>query len=200
MARKFMLGAMVAATAVALTAGCGSDAPAEEPLPPVSSSTTTPTPPAPTSEPTTSPAVTPAPQAAATPSPVPRATTTAPVTAAPPPVVRSPSSIAQVPLDTKLYPPPEVPRSSGTTPSKSAYLDALQKGGLTPTATGATELTIGQAVCDELGRGANIADMKKLLVPAGALAAGLAKSTLSGDQVAQLYIDSATSTLCGSGG
>lgn len=198
MARKLVRGAIVAATAAVLVAGCSNDTPAEPSLPPVSTSSTTP--PVPTTEPTTAPPATPAPQVAATQSPAPRATTPAPVPAVTPPAVAAPSSISQVPLDTKLYPPPEVPRSSGTTPSRSAYLDALQKGGLTPTATGATELTIGLAVCDELARGAKVEDMKKLLVPAGSLAAGLAKSPLNGDQVAQLYIDSATTTLCGSGG
>jgi len=99
-------------------------------------------------------------------------------------------------LDTKLYPPPEVPRPAAGTPKKTAYLEALEKGGLRVTASGATELTIGQSVCDELARGADVATMKKLLVPAGALAASLGQSTLSGEQVANLYLDSARANLC----
>jgi len=101
-----------------------------------------------------------------------------------------------LPLDTKLYPPPEVPRSAGSTPSKAAYLQALQKGGLTVTASGTTELTLGKAVCDELAKGSNPDTMRKLLVPVGALAASLGKSSLTGDQVADLYFASAKANLC----
>jgi len=99
-------------------------------------------------------------------------------------------------LDTKLYPPPEVPRSAGSTSSKAAYLQALQKGGLTVTASGTTELTLGKAVCDELAKGSNPDTMRKLLVPVGALAASLGKSSLTGDQVADLYFASAKANLC----
>lgn len=103
---------------------------------------------------------------------------------------------ANLPLDTKLYPPPNVPRSAGTTPKKASYLKALQQGGLTVTASGATELTVGQAICDELGRGGNLDSMRKLLVPVGSAAASLSKSQLTGDQAADLYIASAKANLC----
>ncbi len=127
--------------------------------------------------------------------PAPRSSTTSGANTAQPGATQLPPP-PSVPLDTKLFPPPEVPRAAAGTPKKTAYLQALEKGGLRVTASGATELTIGQSVCDELARGSDVATMKKLLVPAGALAASLGQSALSGEQVANLYLDSAKANLC----
>lgn len=178
--RTSMLGVALAAVPVVALAGCSNSgsASAPSPTPTVSATPASSAPAAPTTTEDTS---TEAPAAKPTSSSAPQA--------ANPPATGAP-------LDTRLYPAPDVPRSAGSTPKKAAYLNALQQGGLVVTASGATELTIGQAVCDELAKGGSTDNMKKLLIPLGSVAAGLGKSRLSGDQVAQLYIDSAKNNLC----
>jgi hypothetical protein len=205
--RTSITGATVAVAAVVLLAGCSNSGSATAPAPITTAAPTSsvvspaPVPPGPGV------AATPGPGVAATPGPgvaatgLPRGTSEAPNPAPASPSPRSsgsgPAGPGQsLPLDTKLYPPPEVPRSAGSTPSKAAYLQALQKGGLTVTASGTTELTLGKAVCDELAKGSNPDTMRKLLVPVGALAASLGKSSLTGDQVADLYFASAKANLC----
>ena len=205
--RTSITGATVAVVAVVLLAGCSNSGSATAPAP---ITTAAPTPsvvsPAPV-PPGPGVAATPGPGVAATTGPgvaatgLPRGTSEAPNPAPASPSPRSsgsgPAGPGQsLPLDTKLYPPPEVPRSAGSTPSKASYLQALQKGGLTVTASGTTELTLGKAVCDELAKGSNPDTMRKLLVPVGALAASLGKSSLTGDQVADLYFASAKANLC----
>jgi Protein of unknown function (DUF732) len=175
-----MLGVALAAVPVVALAGCSNSGSASAPSPTATASAT-PASSAPAAPTTTEDTSTEAPAAKPTSSPAPQA-------------ANSPATSA--PLDTRLYPAPDVPRSAGSTPKKAAYLNALQQGGLVVTASGATELTIGQAVCDELAKGGSIDNMKKLLIPLGSVAAGLGKSHLSGDQVAQLYIDSAKNNLC----
>ncbi|MGZ4523954.1 MAG: DUF732 domain-containing protein [Mycobacteriaceae bacterium] len=182
--RTSMLGVALAAVSVVALAGCSNSGSASAPSPtatvsatPVSSADSS----APAAPTTTEATTTEAPAAKPTSSPASQA-------------ANSPATNA--PLDTKLYPAPDVPRSAGSTPKKAAYLNALQQGGLVVTASGATELTIGQAVCDELAKGGSTDNMKKLLIPLGSVAAGLGKSHLSGEQVAQLYIDSAKNNLC----
>jgi len=205
--RTSITGATVAVAAVVLLAGCSNSGSATAPAPITTAAPTSsvvspaPVPPGPGV------AATPGPGVAATTGPgvaatgLPRGTSEAPNPAPASPSPRSsgsgPAGPGQsLPLDTKLYPPPEVPRSAGSTPSKAAYLQALQKGGLTVTASGTTELTLGKAVCDELAKGSNPDTMRKLLVPVGALAASLGKSSLTGDQVADLYFASAKANLC----
>lgn len=205
--RTSITGATVAVAAVVLLAGCSNSGSATAPAPITTAAPTSsvvspaPVPPGPGV------AATPGPGVAATTGPgvaatgLPRGTSEAPNPAPTSPSPRSSGSGAagqgqSLPLDTKLYPPPEVPRSAGSTPSKAAYLQALQKGGLTVTASGTTELTLGKAVCDELAKGSNPDTMRKLLVPVGALAASLGKSSLTGDQVADLYFASAKANLC----
>lgn len=205
--RTSITGATVAVAAVVSLAGCSNSGSATAPAPITTAAPTSsvvspaPVPPGPGV------AATPGPGVAATTGPgvaatgLPRGTSEAPNPAPASPSPRSsgsgPAGPGQsLPLDTKLYPPPEVPRSAGSTPSKAAYLQALQKGGLTVTASGTTELTLGQAVCDELAKGSNPDTMRKLLVPVGALAASLGKSSLTGDQVADLYFASAKANLC----
>lgn len=183
--RTSITGATVAVAAVVSLAGCSNSGSATAPAPIT------------TAAPTSS-VVSPARVAATG---LPRGTSEAPNPAPASPSPRSsgsgPAGPGQsLPLDTKLYPPPEVPRSAGSAPSKAAYLQALQKGGLTVTASGTTELTLGKAVCDELAKGSNPDTMRKLLVPVGALAASLGKSSLTGDQVADLYFASAKANLC----
>lgn len=194
--RTSMLGTMLVAAAVVVLAGCSNSGAASAPAPTTTGSTAV----APTA---TSvgpgqgvPAVTSGPGPAA--KETPGTSAPAATSGAAPQKSGQPGQPGQpnLPLDTKLYPPPNVPRSSGSTPKEAAYLQGLQKGGLTLTASGATEVTLGQAVCGELGRGTNLDTMKKLLVPAGQLAAGLSKSQLTGDQVADLYIKSAQANLC----
>jgi len=205
--RTSITGATVAVAAVVSLAGCSNSGSATAPAPITTAAPTSsvvspaPVPPGPGV------AATPGPGVAATTGPgvaatgLPRGTSEAPNPAPASPSPRSsgsgPAGPGQsLPLDTKLYPPPEVPRSAGSTPSKAAYLQALQKGGLTVTASGTTELTLGKAVCDELAKGSNPDTMRKLLVPVGALAASLGKSSLTGDQVADLYFASAKANLC----
>lgn len=178
--RTSMLGVALAAVPVVALAGCSNSGSASAPSPTATVSAT-PVSSAPAAPTTTEDTSTEAPAAKPTSSSAPQA--------ANPPATGAP-------LDTKLYPAPDVPRSAGSTPKKAAYLNALQQGGLVVTASGATELTIGQAVCDELAKGGSTDNMKKLLIPLGSVAAGLGKSRLSGDQVAQLYIDSAKNNLC----
>jgi len=108
----------------------------------------------------------------------------------------SQSPLANLPLNTTLYPPAEVPRTSAGTAKEMAYLQSLQKGGLTVTASGATELTLGHSICSELARGSKVEDMKKLLVPVAAVGATLSKSKLTGEQAADLYLVSAQADLC----
>lgn len=197
--RTSITGATVAVAAVVSLAGCSNSGSATAPAPITTA--------APTSSVVSPAPVPPGPGVAATTGPgvaatgLPRGTSEAPNPAPASPSPRSsgsgPAGPGQsLPLDTKLYPPPEVPRSAGSTPSKAAYLQALQKGGLTVTASGTTELTLGKAVCDELAKGSNPDTMRKLLVPVGALAASLGKSSLTGDQVADLYFASAKANLC----
>jgi len=205
--RTSITGATVAVAAVVSLAGCSNSGSATAPAPITTAAPTSsvvspaPVPPGPGV------AATPGPGVAATTGPgvaatgLPRGTSEAPNPAPASPSPRSSGSGPAGPgqslsLDTKLYPPPEVPRSAGSTPSKAAYLQALQKGGLTVTASGTTELTLGKAVCDELAKGSNPDTMRKLLVPVGALAASLGKSSLTGDQVADLYFASAKANLC----
>lgn len=209
--RTSITGATVAVAAVVSLAGCSNSGSATAPAPITTAAPTSsvvspaPVPPGPGV------AATPGPGVAATTGPgvaatgLPRGTSEAPnPNPNPAPASPSPRSSGSgpagpgqsLPLDTKLYPPPEVPRSAGSTPSKAAYLQALQKGGLTVTASGTTELTLGKAVCDELAKGSNPDTMRKLLVPVGALAASLGKSSLTGDQVADLYFASAKANLC----
>jgi len=205
--RTSITGATVAVAAVVLLAGCSNSGSATAPAPITTAAPTSsvvspaPVPPGPGV------AATPGPGVAATTGPgvaatgLPRGTSEAPNPAPASPSPRSSGSGSagpgqSLPLDTKLYPPPEVPRSAGSTPSKAAYLQALHKGGLTVTASGTTELTLGRAVCDELAKGSNPDTMRKLLVPVGALAASLGKSSLTGDQVADLYFASAKANLC----
>lgn len=205
--RTSITGATVAVAAVVSLAGCSNSGSATAPAPITTAAPTSsvvspaPVPPGPGV------AATPGPGVAATTGPgvaatgLPRGTSEAPNPAPASPSPRSsgsgPAGPGQsLPLDTKLYPPPEVPRSAGSTPSKAAYLQALQKGGLTVTASGTTEVTLGKAVCDELAKGSNPDTMRKLLVPVGALAASLGKSSLTGDQVADLYFASAKANLC----
>jgi len=205
--RTSITGATVAVAAVVSLAGCSNSGSATAPAPITTAAPTSsvvspaPVPPGPGV------AATPGPGVAATTGPgvaatgLPRGTSEAPNPAPASPSPRSsgsgPAGPGQsLPLDTKLYPPPEVPRSAGSTQSKAAYLQALQKGGLTVTASGTTELTLGKAVCDELAKGSNPDTMRKLLVPVGALAASLGKSSLTGDQVADLYFASAKANLC----
>jgi len=205
--RTSITGATVAVAAVVSLAGCSNSGSATAPAPITTAAPTSsvvspaPVPPGPGV------AATPGPGVAATTGPgvaatgLPRGTSEAPNPAPASPSPRSsgsgPAGPGQsLPLDTKLYPPPEVPRSAGSTSSKAAYLQALQKGGLTVTASGTTELTLGKAVCDELAKGSNPDTMRKLLVPVGALAASLGKSSLTGDQVADLYFASAKANLC----
>ena len=205
--RTSITGATMAVAAVVSLAGCSNSGSATAPAPITTAAPTSsvvspaPVPPGPGV------AATPGPGVAATTGPgvaatgLPRGTSGGPSPAPASPSPRSsgsrPAGPGQsLPLDTKLYPPPEVPRSAGSTPSKAAYLQALQKGGLTVTASGTTELTLGKAVCDELAKGSNPDTMRKLLVPVGALAASLGKSSLTGDQVADLYFASAKANLC----
>ncbi len=213
--RTSITGATVAVAAVVSLAGCSNSGSATAPAPITTAAPTSsvvspaPVPPGPGVAATPGPGVaaTPGPGVAATTGPgvaatgLPRGTSEAPNPAPASPSPRTsgsgPAGPGQsLPLDTKLYPPPEVPRSAGSTPSKAAYLQALQKGGLTVTASGTTELTLGKAVCDELAKGSNPDTMRKLLVPVGALAASLGKSSLTGDQVADLYFASAKANLC----
>jgi len=108
----------------------------------------------------------------------------------------SQSPLANLPLNTTLYPPADVPRTSAGNAKEMAYLQSLQKGGLTVTASGATELTLGHSICSELARGSKVEDMKKLLVPVAAVGATLSKSKLTGEQAADLYLASAQADLC----
>lgn len=197
--RTSITGATVAVAAVVSLAGCSNSGSATAPAPITTA--------APTSSVVSPAPVPPGPGVAATTGPgvaatgLPRGTSEAPNPAPASPSPRSSGSGPAGPgqslsLDTKLYPPPEVPRSAGSTPSKAAYLQALQKGGLTVTASGTTELTLGKAVCDELAKGSNPDTMRKLLAPVGAIAASLGKSSLTGDQVADLYFASAKANLC----
>jgi len=205
--RTSITGATVAVVAVVSLAGCSNSGSATAPAPITTA--------APTSSVVSPAPVPPGPGVAATPGPGVAATTGPGVAAtglprgtseAPNPAPASPSPRSSgsgpagpgesLPLNTKLYPPPEVPRSAGSTPSKAAYLQALQKGGLTVTASGTTEVTLGKAVCDELAKGSNPDTMRKLLAPVGAIAASLGKSSLTGDQVADRYFASAKANLC----
>jgi len=106
------------------------------------------------------------------------------------------SPLANLPLNTTLYPPADVPRTAAGNAKEMAYLQSLQKGGLTVTASGATELTLGHSICSELARGSKVEDMKKLLVPVAAVGATLSKSKLTGEQAADLYLASAQADLC----
>ncbi len=108
----------------------------------------------------------------------------------------SQSPLVNLPLNTTLYPPADVPRTSAGNAKEMAYLQSLQKGGLTVTASGATELTLGHSICSELARGSKVEDMKKLLVPVAAVGATLSKSKLTGEQAADLYLASAQADLC----
>lgn len=185
--RTSMFGIAAAAVPLVALAGCSNSGSASAP-PAMTTSSAVPAPvatsessaPAETSPPTTT---------ERQPAPPPAArTTTAPRPAA--------TTVIAPPVSTGLYPAPDVPRSSGSTPKKAAYLEALNRGGLPVTASGATELTVGLAICNEIALGGSPAKMKELLDPLGAVAASLSQSKLTGPQVSQLYLDSAKNNLC----
>lgn len=191
--RSLMLGASAAVVGVLALSGCSSSGSATAPATTAPATTTT-SPSVPTTAVPSSVSVTPGPGVAATDPPESK-TPPSPAQTQPAQASASPQA-SGLPLDTKLYPPPNVPRTAAKNSTQVAYLKSLQDGGLTVTASGSTELNIGNAICGELAHGSKESDMRPLLVTAGGLAVGLGKSKLTGEQAADLYLSSAKANLC----
>lgn len=182
--RSLTLGSAVAVAGVLAVSGCSNTGSASAPAPTTASATTAAAPGSASAGPGPGVAATDPPGSKTAPSPV------------EPQPTRAPAPATSLAPDTKAYPPPDVPRSAATDAKDMAYLQSLQKGGLPISAAGTIELGIGRSVCAGLAGGKTDAEMKPLLTSAGSLGGTLSGSTLTGDQIADLYLTSAKANLC----
>jgi hypothetical protein len=170
---------LLLATALGVAA-CGSDS-ATATSDPSPTTTTTTAAPSPTSTTTVAPAPT---------------TSEAPATTEPGGSV-DPRSLPTTPVPTTAPTAVPAPGSAGVpaavqTPAEASFVATLQQNGVQLTPDASTEVNLGQAVCQELGRGGDKQSILVSLLAIGQLAQANGQTSLSAEQYAQLVLTTAS--------
>lgn len=98
--------------------------------------------------------------------------------------------------DIALGPEPLRPEALRLDPRAAAYKDALLEAGIPSSQSNSTTLMLAEGICRQIAAGTDDPAILENLRPLAAYTASLSGGQLTGDQVAQIYLDKAQTSYC----
>ncbi len=105
-------------------------------------------------------------------------------------------SVAPAAGDIALSAEPLRPETLQLDPRALTYKDALLAAGIPSSQSNSTTLMLAEGICRQIGAGTGDPAILENLRPLAAYTASLSGGHLTGDQVAQIYLDKARTSYC----